>query len=427
MAGEPRYTIEQIELLRRLVRTGLTKDEIIHACDTMAKLDTELGPLPPRVEQPIVTSAASPPISSYQAQQQLTVTNRNSTLDGSGLGQEEGSPGGRTSLVTLLSSMGSHTYQENGDGRLGMDEISVSNEEVEALFRKGHMNVKEDIKEFLNLNRLSQNQIAQATGISQSYISQFLLHGYVMRRSTQAMLYRWYLAKRKELEALGLLNSLQDQDGQPSPQQHIISQHHRRSTARYLPYQSPSQTANTPVVSGKRRERFVWKDNCLKVLEAYFKKNPYPNDLERVRLSDTCNAMQQIPGQDIAEHNRVNPSKVYNWFANRRKDANRKKRMAAESLAARGASHDDDSLPDAVEYIEDSSTDLTHEGDMSGDLDDDPNGGIGNHMESGVNDPHQDPTEVANQLVEVNNSIMTLMKAVEERHDETTIKTEADT
>ena len=32
-------------------------------------------------------------------------------------------------------------------------------------------------------------------------------------------------------------------------------------------------------------------------------------------------------GADIPEHSKVNPSKVYNWFANRRKDANRKKRM----------------------------------------------------------------------------------------------------
>ena len=46
-------------------------------------------------------------------------------------------------------------------------------------------------------------------GHQQSYISQFLLHGYVMRRSTQAVLYRWYLAKRKELEALGMKGSIQ--------------------------------------------------------------------------------------------------------------------------------------------------------------------------------------------------------------------------
>lgn len=135
--SEPRYTIEQIELLRRLVRTGLTKDEIIHACDSMAKMDSELGPLPSKMEQPIVTS---PPISSYHAPQQLTVTNRNSGLDTTGglMGQEPASPGNRTSLVTLLSNAG-HGFQENGDGgdggRGGVDDFHVTNEEVEALFR----------------------------------------------------------------------------------------------------------------------------------------------------------------------------------------------------------------------------------------------------------------------------------------------------
>ncbi|XP_041484800.1 homeobox-containing protein 1-like [Lytechinus variegatus] len=429
--SEPRYTIEQIELLRRLVRTGLTKDEIIHACDTMAKMDSELGPLPSRMDQPIVSSAASPPISSYHAPQQLTVTNRNSSLDTtSGLGQEPASPGNRTSLVTLLSNAG-HGFQENGDGIDGVrggsgDEFHVTNEEVEALFRKGHMNVKEDIKEFLTRNRLSQNLISHSTGISQSYISQFLLHGYVMRRSTQAILYRWYLAKRRELEVLGVINSTPEQDNSASSPH--ISQHRVRPLQpRYAPYQAPTQSTgnNSAANAGKRRERFVWKDNCLKVLEAYFKKNPYPNDMERIRLSDACNAMQEASGNDIPEHSRVNPSKVYNWFANRRKDANRKKRMAGETIITRNVSHDDDSMPE-VDYIDGSSADLTNDGDMTGELEDDPNNGsMMDHM--GGDDSHQDPAEVATQLVEVNNSIMTLMKAVEERTDDPQVKTEADT
>ena len=48
--NEPRYTIEQIELLRRLMRTGLTKLDIIHALDTMTKLDSELPGMYDKVE-----------------------------------------------------------------------------------------------------------------------------------------------------------------------------------------------------------------------------------------------------------------------------------------------------------------------------------------------------------------------------------------
>ncbi|KAG5265363.1 hypothetical protein AALO_G00241580 [Alosa alosa] len=38
---EPRYTIEQIDLLQRLRRTGMTKPEILHALDTLERLDRE--------------------------------------------------------------------------------------------------------------------------------------------------------------------------------------------------------------------------------------------------------------------------------------------------------------------------------------------------------------------------------------------------
>lgn len=40
---EPRFTIEQIDLLQRLRRSGMTKQEILHALDTLDRLDREHG------------------------------------------------------------------------------------------------------------------------------------------------------------------------------------------------------------------------------------------------------------------------------------------------------------------------------------------------------------------------------------------------
>lgn len=40
---EPRFTIEQIDLLQRLRRTGMTKQEILHGMDTLDRLDREHG------------------------------------------------------------------------------------------------------------------------------------------------------------------------------------------------------------------------------------------------------------------------------------------------------------------------------------------------------------------------------------------------
>ncbi|XP_025066496.1 homeobox-containing protein 1, partial [Alligator sinensis] len=38
---EPRFTIEQIDLLQRLRRTGMTRHEILHALETLDRLDQE--------------------------------------------------------------------------------------------------------------------------------------------------------------------------------------------------------------------------------------------------------------------------------------------------------------------------------------------------------------------------------------------------
>lgn len=40
---EPRFTIEQIDLLQRLRRTGMNKQEILHALETLDRLDREHG------------------------------------------------------------------------------------------------------------------------------------------------------------------------------------------------------------------------------------------------------------------------------------------------------------------------------------------------------------------------------------------------
>lgn len=43
--GSPLFTIEQIELIRRLRNSGITKEQIIQAFDSLERLDRELGPV----------------------------------------------------------------------------------------------------------------------------------------------------------------------------------------------------------------------------------------------------------------------------------------------------------------------------------------------------------------------------------------------
>ncbi len=43
--GTPLFTIEQIELIRRLRNSGLTKEQLVQAYDAMERLERELGPV----------------------------------------------------------------------------------------------------------------------------------------------------------------------------------------------------------------------------------------------------------------------------------------------------------------------------------------------------------------------------------------------
>ena len=57
---EPRFTIEQIDLLQRLWRSGMTQAEIVHALDTLERLERQHSRLPsPRSRPPPPRSSSS--------------------------------------------------------------------------------------------------------------------------------------------------------------------------------------------------------------------------------------------------------------------------------------------------------------------------------------------------------------------------------
>jgi hypothetical protein len=45
MNGTPLFTVEQIELIRRLRNSGVTKEQLVQAWDTLGRLDRDLGPV----------------------------------------------------------------------------------------------------------------------------------------------------------------------------------------------------------------------------------------------------------------------------------------------------------------------------------------------------------------------------------------------
>ncbi|CAI5683067.1 homeobox-containing protein 1 isoform X2 [Oreochromis niloticus] len=398
---EPRFTIEQIDLLQRLRRTGMTKQEILHALDTLDRLDREHGDKFGRR-----TSSSSSSSSSYgvggansctnnSASNTTTTTsfNNNNTASATttssascnGGAINSGGEGGAadhataatssttskisTATQTQFNSAGglslspSNSYDtspppgppppsailpspvslvaltQNGrdslaatpNGKLSPPRYPVNSaaatrafgfesteedldidDKVEELMRRDSSLVKEEIKAFLGNRRISQAVVAQVTGISQSRISHWLLqHGSDLSEQKKRAFYRWYTLEKTTPGAT--LNM------RPAPLP--LEEMEWRQTP-------PPLTTAPGTFRLRRGSRFTWRKECLAVMESYFNDNQYPDEAKREEIANACNAVIQKPGKKLSDLERVTSLKVYNWFANRRKEIKRRANIA---------------------------------------------------------------------------------------------------
>ncbi|XP_010776169.1 homeobox-containing protein 1-like [Notothenia coriiceps] len=65
-------------------------------------------------------------------------------------------------------------------------------------------------------------------------------------------------------------------------------------------------------------------------------ENQYPDESKREEIANACNSVIQKPGCKISEFERVTALKVYNWFANRRKEMKRRANIEAAILESHG-------------------------------------------------------------------------------------------
>lgn len=194
-------------------------------------------------------------------------------------------------------------------------------EKVEEYMRRDSNLVKEEIKTFLNNRRISQAIVGQVTGISQSYISQWLLQqGLEMSDSKRRAFYRWYLLERNNPGATLSMRSLVKEE--PDWRTGIMA------------------GDRAGIVSGplrlRRGSRFTWRKECQSIMESFFMENQYPDEAKREEIANTCNSVIQKPGCKLSEFERVTALKVYNWFANRRKEMKRRANIEAAILESHG-------------------------------------------------------------------------------------------
>ncbi|XP_029700807.1 homeobox-containing protein 1 isoform X3 [Takifugu rubripes] len=383
---EPRYTIEQIDLLQRLRLSGMTKPQIIHALETLERLDpnhrSSRCSSQPSTPANAPNTAAPAPSSSSSTSSSLSLasaTTQTSGLDGAALSPSnsyEASP--PPIYPPSVAVQRSFSYDAMGEEEWDLEE------KVEEYMRRDSNLVKEEIKTFLNNRRISQAIVGQVTGISQSYISQWLLQqGLEMSDSKRRAFYRWYLLERNNpgLRWSESQHSVSprarggDRDGTvagasgtlPNPNTSLnpVWNRQRELLMHLLPWYTAAAAAaqvqpgnratlsmrslvkeepdwrtgmmavdRAGLVSGplrlRRGSRFTWRKECQSIMESFFMENQYPDEAKREEIANACNCVIQKPaGCKLSEFERVTALKVYNWFANRRKEMKRRANIAA--------------------------------------------------------------------------------------------------
>ncbi|KAM6903266.1 homeobox-containing protein 1 isoform 3-T3 [Lycodopsis pacificus] len=322
--AEPRYTIEQIDLLQRLRLSGMTKPQIIHALESLERLDPDHRPShcdsqPAPSNNNTPAAAAPAPSSSSSSSSSLSLasaTTQTSGLDGAALSPSNSYEASPPPLYPpSVAVQRSFSYDMMGEEEWDLEE------KVEEYMRRDSNLVKEEIKTFLNNRRISQAIVGQVTGISQSYISQWLLQqGLEMSDSKRRAFYRWYLLERNNPGATLSMRSLVKEE--PDWRTGIMA------------------GDRAGMVGGplrlRRGSRFTWRKECQSIMESFFMENQYPDEAKREDIANACNSVIQKPGCKLSEFERVTALKVYNWFANRRKEMKRRANIEAAILESHG-------------------------------------------------------------------------------------------
>ncbi|XP_061597051.1 homeobox-containing protein 1 isoform X3 [Cololabis saira] len=389
---EPRYTIEQIDLLQRLRLSGMTKPQILHALESLERLDPDHrsshcdSRLALSGNAPAIAAPAPSSSSSSSSLSLASATTQTSGLDGAALSPSNSYEASPPPLYSAgVAAQRSFSYDMMGEEEWDLEE------KVEEYMRRDSNLVKEEIKSFLNSRRISQAIVGQVTGISQSYISQWLLQqGLEMSDSKRRAFYRWYLLERnnpglrcsesqhsvspqprarggeRDRTLTGASGSLPDI--LPNTNLNLSSSwsRQRELLLHLLPWCTAAAAAQSGatlsmrslvkeepdwrmgimagdragMVAGplrlRRGSRFTWRKECQSIMESFFMENQYPDEAKREEIANACNSVIQKPGCKLSEFERVTALKVYNWFANRRKEMKRRANIEAAILESHG-------------------------------------------------------------------------------------------
>ncbi|XP_062310547.1 hepatocyte nuclear factor 1-alpha [Osmerus eperlanus] len=193
--------------------------------------------------------------------------------------------------------------------RLPPEEAARQRAEVDQLLQEDPWRVAKLVKSYMQQHNLPQREVVESTGLNQSHLSQHLNKGTPMKNQKRAALYSWYVRKKGEIS-----------------QQFTNARHGFAS----------GEDQGEDVRKG-RRNRFKWGPASQQILFHAYERQKNPSKEEREGLVEDCNRAECLqrgvsPSQLAGlGSNLVTEVRVYNWFANRRKEEAFRHKLALDS------------------------------------------------------------------------------------------------
>nr|XP_046242581.1 hepatocyte nuclear factor 1-alpha isoform X2 [Scatophagus argus] len=212
--------------------------------------------------------------------------------------------------------------------KLPPEEAAKLRAQVDQLLQGDPWHVAKMVKSYMQQHNLPQREVVESTGLNQSHLSQHLNKGTPMKNQKRAALYTWYVKKQCEIS-----------------QQFTNAKHGMSSVE--------EQGEDT---RKGRRNRFKWGPASLQILFHAYERQKNPSKEEREGLVDECNRAECLqrgvsPSQLAGlGSNLVTEVRVYNWFANRRKEEAFRHKLALDTpFTNQSASSSHPTLPPSPE------------------------------------------------------------------------------
>ncbi|XP_058490368.1 hepatocyte nuclear factor 1-beta-A isoform X1 [Solea solea] len=330
-----KLTSLQQELLSALLDSGVTREVLIQALD-----DMDPNPPPPPqqsfgVKLESLSMSPSAPQSAKMNGQDAeskpvfhTLTNGHSKAKLSGdEGSEDGDDYDTPPILKELQS-------------LNTEEAAEQRAEVDRMLAEDPWRAARMIKGYMQQHNIPQREVVDITGLNQSHLSQHLNKGTPMKTQKRAALYTWYVRKQREIlrqfnQAVQGSDSGMTDKGNHDP---VFFFPEFNPTGQNMG-QPGEEVGSEPLCKKMRRNRFKWGPASQQILYQAYERQKNPSKEEREALVEECNRAECIQrgvspskAQGLGS-NLVTEVRVYNWFANRRKEEAFRQKLAMDAIS----------------------------------------------------------------------------------------------